>query len=104
MMTNPAVWNGALGVLTGATWNIANLWILSRLLSTWMSPSRSVRQVVGWLILKLAVLYPLVIVFLQAFPHLAMSFGVGFTMVLGGAITWFAVLAQRALTIKSHGR
>ena len=93
-----------LGALAGAAWNLTNFWILTRLLSAWISPVRSRRRVLGWLLLKLAVLYPLAFVFLRAFPHLAVSFGVGFTLVLCAAVAWFAASAQRTVALKSHGR
>ena len=103
-MTNAALWSPALGVAAGMAWNLANLWILTRLLSSWISPARSTRRVVGWLIVKLGALYPLAVLFLRTFPHLAISFGVGFTVVLGGAITWFVINAQRSVAVKAHGR
>lgn len=103
LTSSNALWS-AFGMLAGGGWNFANLWILSRLLSAWMAPARSKRRVLGWLFLKLAVLYPLVFLFLQRAPHLAISFGIGFTIVLGAAIGYFAVAAQRPLILKPHGR
>ena len=98
-----------LGVAAGAGWSLTNLWVLSRLLAAWMTPTRSTpstplgagRRAIGWLLLKLAVLYPLAFLFLRAAPYRAVSFGVGFTLVLGAAIGYVAVTAQRSIP---HGR
>ena len=103
-MTDSIGWNAVLGALAGAAWNLANFWMLTRLLSAWMNPVRSRRRVFGWLLLKLAVLYPMACMFLRAFPQLAVSFGVGFTLVLCAAVAWFAASAQLTITLKTHGR
>ena len=96
--------NVALGVLSGATWGLASLWVLTRLVAAWIGPARSTRRVSGWLLVKFAVLYPLAFTFLHAYSSLAISFGVGFTVVLGAALGYFAVRAQRAMTLRPHGR
>ena len=90
------------GLLVGSAWSLANLWVLGRLLTAWISPAprRSRRRVVGWLLLKLAVIYPLAVLFLHANPGAAVSFGVGFSLVLLAALIRFTVVAQRAI---AHG-
>lgn len=94
----------ALGMAAGGAWSLASLWCLARLLAAWLSPARSRRRVIGWLLVKLAVLYPLAVVFLQAHPRLAMSFGVGFTLALAVMACGFALHGVRAARAQSHGR
>ena len=95
---------GAVGFLVGVTWGLVNLWVLARLLTAWMSSQRSRRRVVGWLLTKVAVVYPLAVLFLHAYPGCAMSFGLGFSVVLLAAIARFLLLAQRPVSLRTHGR
>ena len=88
-------------VLVGGVWSVANLWVLARLLAAWVGPQRSRRRVVGWLLMKLAVLYPLAVLFLRASPEAAGGFGIGFSVVLLAAITRYLLAAQRSV---AHGR
>ena len=101
-------WNAreplALGIAAGGAWSLASLWCLARLLAAWLSPTHSRRRVIGWLLVKLAVLYPLAVAFLLAAPHLAMSFGIGFTVALAVMAVGFACQGIRAAQAQSHGR
>ena len=95
---------GAAGFLVGVAWGLANLWVLARLLAAWLHPPRSKWRVVGWLLAKLAVVYPLAALFLYAYPGRAMSFGLGFSVVLLAAIARSLLIAQRPVALRTHGR
>ena len=100
-------WSGlslAVGVLVGGAWNAANLWCLSRLLSSWLGPQPSRRRAVGWLVIKFPALYLLVFAYLTRPAGSLIGFGLGFTLTLAAAIVWFTVRAQRLVAVRPHGR
>jgi hypothetical protein len=92
----------SLGLLAGALWNAANFWVLARLLRAWVGPRRSQRRVVGWLIVKLAAVYPAAFLALRHPLVSPLGFGLGFTLVLFAGIGWLMTRTQRALV--PHGR
>ena len=95
--------NLAVGLLTGAAWNGANLWCLRRLLAAWLGPRRSTRRAVGWLLVKFPLLYALAFVLLRRGVSLV-GFSVGFTLVLAAVIISLALSARRPLASPSVNR
>lgn len=92
----------AAGIAAGGAWSLANLWCLSRVLSAWLGPEHSRRRAVGWLLVKVAVLYPAAFAVLSVHRQLAPGFGLGFTLVLAVVIAGFALRSR--LPVRPHGR
>ena len=97
-----------LGIAAGGLWNLASLWCLMRLLRAWVSaPSaggQPNRRAIGWLIVKLAGLYPLAVLFLANPSNSRIGFGVGFTLVLTAGLTVVLLRTQRTTLARAHGR
>lgn len=95
----------ACGILAGGAWNLANLWCLAHALTAWLSPQRSLRQTLGWFIVKFPVLYLAVFGLLALARCSAVGFGIGFLIVLTVAIITSIISLQRTLqTTSAHGR
>ena len=94
----------AAGALAGGLWNLASLWCLIRLLGAWLGPQPSQRHVVGWLVVKFPLLYLGVFLLLRSSSISLIGFGIGFSLILIGAIGWFAANAPRLFAVKSDGR
>ena len=90
----------AASALVGGLWNVASLWMLTRVLGAWMGPRRSARRAAAWMAVKLLLLYPLAVLFLLRPGTSPLGFGVGFTMALAIGILCLARWAQRAV---AHG-
>ena len=90
-----------IGLICGAAWNAANFWCLTRLLAAWVGPRRSQPRAIGWVLVKLAVVYPSAFLLLRHPQVSPIGFGLGFTLVLLIGIGAFAGRAQRSL---AHGR
>ena len=114
-MNDPLVQPLALGVLAGGLWNLANLYCLTRLLTAWLGPPRpaghdgrggrrSTRRVVGWLLVKFIALYFLAFALLRLPGVSPVGFGVGFTVVLIGAVWLLALRARRLVPPVAHDR
>jgi len=88
----------------GGVWNLANLWCLSQLLQAWLGPQASRRRVIQWLLIKFPVLYLLVVGLLQHPDLSVVGFGVGFTVVLMGAVVSLALSSRHLVTPTSHER
>ena len=101
-----AIWQVrvAVGILAGGCWNLASLWCLMQLLTAWLGPHPSQRRVIGWLLVKFPLLYPLVFTILRRPGISLLGFGIGFTVVLLTAVTWYAGPAQQMLLGRAHGR
>lgn len=101
-----ALWDVRLGagIVAGGLWNMASLWCLTRLLSTWLGPQPSRRRTVAWLLVKFPLLYLAVFGMLRLPTVSATGFGIGFTLMLVAAITWFALRTDRTLSIRMDGR
>jgi hypothetical protein len=93
----------ALGIAAGGCWSLANLWCLAKVLKAWLGV-RSRRRAITWLLIKLAILYPLAIALLSANPRLSPGFGLGFSVALIVVIAGFAWNARPAGTLSPHGR
>ena len=93
----------AMGIAAGGAWNLANLWCFSRLLAAWLG-THSRRRAIGWLAVKLAVVYPSAVVVLSAAPHLAVGFGIGFGLVLIMVTGGLARASRRPAALPTHGR
>ena len=92
------------GMITGATWNLANLWCLRQLLTTWLGSKQSTPRVVAWLAVKFPLLY-LAAWWLLSRPAISLiGFGIGFTMVLIVMISFQALHATHRSTPVSHER
>ncbi len=87
-----AAWNRslAMSMLIGGAWNLASLWCLARMLRAWLGPHPSRRRVIGWLLVKFPLLYAAIVLLLVQASVSALGFGIGFTVVLLTAMTWFA--------------
>ncbi len=92
-----------IGLLAGGVWNLANFWCLSRLLHAWVTPHASRRRALGWLLVKVPLLYAFVFFLLRAPSVSLVGFSLGFTAVLAAAIGWFMLRSQRMM-VPSHGR
>lgn len=125
-MNDPLVQPLALGLLAGGLWNLANLYCLTRLLTAWLGPPRpaghdgrpprlwrsagrgggrrSTRRVVGWLLVKFIALYVLAFALLRLPGVSPVGFGVGFTVVLIGAVWLLALRARRLVPPVAHDR
>ena len=103
-MSDPFVQQLVRGVLVGGLWNLANLYCLTRLLTAWLGPRRSTRRVVGWLLVKFIALYFLAFALLRLPGVSPVGFGVGFTVVLIGAIWLLALRARRLVPPVAHDR
>lgn len=91
-------------ILAGGLWNLASLWCLSRLLGAWLRPDPRRSRVLGWLVLKGALLALLIGAVLRA-PWLSfIGFGIGFTVMLIIIVASFALHPRRLVTGQSHGR
>ena len=101
-----AAWGGSttLGVAAGGAWNLASLWCLAQLLGAWLGPQPSRRRALLWLFMKFPLLYAAVFALLRLPGISAAGFGIGFTLVLVGAIAWLTVHAQRLAGSRSYGR
>jgi hypothetical protein len=99
-MTEPFV----LGLAAGAAWNLASLWLLTRLLGAWLGPRPSTRRAIGWLLLKFPLLYLGAFVLLRHPSISVIGFGIGFTLVLAVAVAALALKAGRMTARTSHGR
>lgn len=93
----------AAGVLAGGTWHLASLWCLLRLLGAWLGPRASLRRAVGWLLVKVPLLYGLAVVALRTPAISSAGFGVGVTVVLVIALGSLAVRLQRSPLTRPHG-
>jgi hypothetical protein len=93
----------ALGIAAGGCWGLANLWCLARVLNAWLG-AHSRRRAITWLLVKLAVLYPVAIATLSADPRLSPGFGLGFGVALVVVIAGIAWNVRRAAAVSSHGR
>jgi|GEM_PF-1668780 len=109
----------ALGVLAGGAWNLASLWCLTQLLSTWLaespsgfgtsSPARTVParsgpinlKAIGWLLVKFPLLYALAFLVINTQWISIIGFGAGFSLVL---LVILGVIWQRARNPVAHGR
>jgi hypothetical protein len=96
----------AIGVMTGAAWNLASLWCLARLLAAWLGPRSSRRRAVGWLLVKFPLLYLLIVLLVRSPAVSVVAFGVGFSVVLVSALIGVALYphTQRAGVGVAHGR
>ena len=93
-----------LGVLAGAAWNAASVWVMGRMLQAWLAADTHRGQAIGWLLVKLGVVYPMAWLILR---HPAVSlpgFSVGFTLILFAALAWFAARTQPVSVPRPHGR
>ena len=100
------------GIVAGMAWNATSLWCLSKLLHAWLGPQPSRRRVLLWLAVKFPLLYGGVWVLLRT-PEISMvGFGIGFSLVLVGAMVWLVRRAPQAspagaprmMMAPSHGR
>ena len=96
--------NPVLGVLAGATWNLASLWCLTRLLRAWLGPQPSRRRVLLWLLVKFPLLYLLVFLLLRQPAISVVGFGVGFSLALLVVVGWLLRQAVQMSPIRPHGR
>ena len=71
-----------LGVLVGGSWQLVNLWSLSRMIARWLEPSASKRRMAGWFVVKFPLLYLLAIISLSRPWISPVGFGMGFVAVL----------------------
>ena len=94
----------AIGMMAGGAWNLASLHCLVRMLRAWLGAARSTRRALGWLLLKLGVLYPLAIVLIRHRYSSILGFSLGVTIVLFVGIVGFIWPARRFPSIQSHGR
>lgn len=94
----------AVGTAVGGVWNLANLWCLTRLLGAWLGPSHSRRRAIVWTVVKFPLLYGVAFWLLAVAKVSVVGFGVGFTIVLGVALGWLAMQAQRMASAGFHGR
>ncbi|MBI4343349.1 MAG: hypothetical protein HY601_00855 [Candidatus Omnitrophica bacterium] len=94
----------ALGILLGGVWNLASLWCLARLLAAWLGPGHSTRRALGWLLVKFPALYALAFLLWQRRIVEPLWFGVGFTLVLVGALITLAARAPALSLGRPHGR
>jgi hypothetical protein len=98
-------WGGrcALSLVAGGIWNLASLWLLTRLLGAWLGPRPSTRRAVGWLLLKFPMLYLAAFMLLHQPSVSVIGFGIGFTVVLAAAVADAALQAGR-ITTRPNGR
>jgi hypothetical protein len=94
----------ALSVFVGGVWNLVNLWCLAHLLNAWLGPQRSRRRALGWLLVKFPLLYAVVFLLLRYSGVSLLGFGVGFTVVLVGALTLLAIRSRQLFAPVSHDR
>jgi len=92
------------GVLAGGLWNVANLWCLMRLLSTWLTPQPSTRRVLAWAAIKFPLLYLIAVAIFRYLSVSLVGFGIGFTVVLGSAVAVLAIHARQLVRPIAHGR
>lgn len=92
------------GLLAGMMWNVASLWCLSKLLGAWLGPNSSRRRVVMWLMVKFPLLYAMTFLLLRSPAMSMVGFGVGFSVVLVGAIAWLVRRTPRVMVARAHGR
>lgn len=93
-----------IGVAAGGAWNAANLWSLARLLQAWLISPRSLRRVIGWLVVKFPLLYVLAFLALRSAKISVIGFSIGFTVVLLAAVGHFLLRAARVAVPSAHGR
>ncbi len=86
------------GILFGALWNAVSLWCLSRLLRAWLGPGPSRRRAIGWLMVKFPALYVAIYLALRHQAVTPLGFGIGFSLVLAGALVLLAVRARQGIT------
>ena len=91
------------GCLVGATWNVASLWCLSRLLGAWLGHSPSRRRALAWLAAK-GVLYAAAWKLLLLPAVSLAGFSLGFTLTLFAALGWAFLRAQRPALVRTHVR
>lgn len=101
-----SVWGprAAVGVLTGSLWNLASLWCLTRLLGAWLGPQPSRRRVMGWIVVKFPLLYLCAFMLLRSSSVSLLGFGVGFSVVLIGAVGWLTFHTSQLFAVKPDGR
>ena len=88
-----------MGITAGVAWNLLSLWSLAQLLKAWLGPTPSRPRVIGWLLVKIPLLYALAFV-LVSHPSISpLGFGLGFTASL--ALVLIGYLLKRRL---AHGR
>ena len=95
--------DAVVGIVSGAGWNLASLWCLSRLLRAWLGPQRSKRRVIAWLLIKFPALYALAFILLQRRLIAPVWFGVGFTAALLAALAFFLTRVP-AVSVSAHDR
>jgi hypothetical protein len=93
----------ALGIAAGGLWSLANLWCLARMLAAWLG-ARARRRAVGWLLVKLILLYPAALALLSADPRLSPGFGLGFGIALVVIVAGVARAARQPAALPTHGR
>ena len=103
-MPSPALASLLAGVAVGASWNAVNLWCLTRGLRAWLSPHPSTRRAIVWGLIKFPLLYGIAFALLRARLVSLVGFGLGFSLILLGALARFALAAQRLTLPQSHGR
>ena len=84
-----------LGIAAGVVWNVASLWCLSQMLGAWLGPRRSTRRALGWLLVKFPLLYAVIVLVFLKRAVSVVGFGIGFTVVLCGAVVAMASQARR---------
>ena len=100
-MMTPTLASFSIGLLAGAAWNLASFWCLRRLLAAWIGPRASQPRAIGWVVAKLAVLYPSAYLMLRHPLVSPIGFGLGFTLVLLAGMGLSLAQAQRRI---AHGR
>ena len=78
------------GFLAGVSWHVLSLSCLRQLLAAWLRPRPSTRSVVGWLLVKVALVLALAAGLARAPMPGLLGFGIGFTASLLFVTTWFA--------------
>jgi len=92
------------GVMAGCAWNLANLWCLSRLLTTMLGPTPARARVTCLLLTKMA-LYGAAFGVLRLPGAPIVGFSIGFTIILAAALIWVVLHAQQqGVLARSHGR
>ncbi len=92
------------GVVAGGAWNLASLWCLTRLLGAWLGPHPSRRRAIIWLLIKFPALYLTAFGLLWRLRVSVLGFGLGFTVVLLGALAMLLIRTQTMTRTRSYGR
>ncbi len=78
------------GMFAGVSWHLISLSCMRRLLAAWLHPRPSIRAVVGWVIVKIALVLALAAALARAPMTALLGFGIGFTCSLALAVAWWA--------------